>query len=37
MRSQLASDWSLLMKRAVLIIDLENEDDTGIVCVVVIS
>lgn len=29
------SDWSALMKRAALIIDLENEDDTGTVCVCV--
>lgn len=30
MRSQLSSDWSLLMKRAVLIIDLENEDECNL-------
>lgn len=34
---QLVSDWSLLMKHAVLIIDLENEDDRRIVFVAVIN
>jgi len=36
---QLVSDWSLLMKHAGLIIDLENEDDTPrrvCVCVCVV-